>query len=98
MITALTLGFSCLAGIAIGMALRFAAKLVMITMGVNIAVLMFLQYQGFLYMDWAAVADAFNTAFESGKPALEAFLIFIGHQLPKTAAFSVGLYWAIRRK
>lgn len=98
MITALTLSFSVIAGIAVGMAIRFASKIVMIVSGVFIVLMMFLQLQGWLYIDWVAIGDSFNTAFESGKPALEAFLIFIGSQLPKAALFSAGLVWAIRRK
>lgn len=98
MITGLTLTFSLLAGIAVGMAVRFATKIVMIVMGVIIIALMFLQLKGWLTIDWNAISDSFNTAFESGKPAAEAFFIFIGNQFPKAALFGAGAYWAIRRK
>lgn len=94
---AAALGFSLLAGIAVGMALRAVAKIMMIIAGIIIAALMFLQFNGWIHADWESVAASFNTGLEASIPAFDSFLTFVGEQLPKAALFSAGFYWAIRR-
>ena len=94
----IALCFSLFAGIAIGMAVRASVKIAMLISGIIIAAMMFFQYNGWIQADWASVSESFNNGLEASIPALEAFFNFAKEQLPKTALFVVGFYWAIKRR
>lgn len=67
-----SLGGGVLAGVAVGVALRTAAKLALLITGVLILFMAGLTHAGFITVDWTAV----STSLESGAEAAGSFVQF----------------------
>jgi uncharacterized membrane protein (Fun14 family) len=91
----LSLGGGTLAGIAVGVALRFTAKLALLITGVIILLMSGLMHAGYITVDWSAVSQS----IESGAEAAGGFAQFAVADLSaQLAGFAGGVLIGFRIK
>lgn len=91
----LSLGGGTLAGIAVGVALRFTAKLALLITGLIILLLAGLMHAGYITVDWGAV----STSLEDGAEAAGGFIQFAVADLSaQLAGFAAGVLMGIKIK
>ena len=89
------MGGGTLAGIAVGVALRFTAKLALIIVGLIILLMAGLMHAGYITVDWGAVSQS----LEDGAEAAGGFVQFAWSDLSaQLAGFAAGLLIGVRIK
>ena len=89
------MGGGTLAGIAVGVALRFTAKLALIIVGLIILLMAGLMHAGYITVDWGAVSQSLEDGAEAAGGFIEFALADLSAQL---AGFAVGLLIGVRIK
>lgn len=89
------MGGGTLAGIAVGVALRFTAKLALIIVGLIILLMAGLMHAGYITVDWGAVSQSLEDGAEAAGGFIEFALADLSAQL---AGFAAGLLIGVRIK
>jgi uncharacterized membrane protein (Fun14 family) len=89
------LGGGTLAGIAVGVALRFTAKLALIIVGLIILLMAGLMHAGYITVDWGAVSQSLEDGAEAAGGFIEFAVADLSAQL---AGFAAGLLIGVRIK
>lgn len=89
-------GLAMLLGIALGMATRFAAKIVVFLFAVVFVSVQYLAYKNILTVDWGQFGTwlndlVLNVAGESGIGAI------VKHKLPSAASLGIGYYLGLKK-
>jgi uncharacterized membrane protein (Fun14 family) len=92
-----TLGFSLIAGYAIGYALKKAFKIALFFGGIFLLGVGMLAYSGIITADFHGMEIAYNGIASAAATTGNAYLNWLIHQLPTAAPASVGLLAAFRR-
>lgn len=87
----LELGFSFLVGLALGYALKIALRIALLIGGVVLFALFFLQYKGFIQVEWSALEQVHHTWSQWLSAQAGAFFRFIGHHLASATGLLAGL-------
>jgi uncharacterized membrane protein (Fun14 family) len=91
----LSLGGGALAGIAVGVALRFTAKLALIVTGLIILLMAGLMHAGYITVDWGAVSESLETGAETAGGFVQFALADLSAQL---AGFAGGVLIGVKIK
>ena len=89
------MGGGTLAGIAVGVALRFTAKLALIIVGLIILLMAGLMHAGYITVDWGAVSQSLEDGAEAAGGFVQFALADLSAQL---AGFAAGLLIGVRIK
>lgn len=89
------MGGGTLAGIAVGVALRFTAKLALIIVGLIILLMAGLMHAGYITVDWGAVSQSLEDGAEAAGGFIEFAVADLSAQL---AGFAAGLLIGVRIK
>ena len=89
------MGGGTLAGIAVGVALRFTAKLALIIVGLIILLMAGLMHAGYITVDWCAVSQSLEDGAEAAGGFIEFAVADLSAQL---AGFAAGLLIGVRIK
>ena len=91
----LSLGGGTLAGIAVGVALRFTAKLALLVIGVIILLMAGLMHAGYVTVAWGAVSHSLETGAEAAGGFVQFALADLSAQL---AGFAGGVLLGFKIK
>lgn len=91
-----TLGFSLIAGFAIGYALKKALKIALFFGGIFLLGVGLLAYNGIITADFDGMNIAYNGIANALAATGNAYLNWLIHQLPTAAPASIGLIAAFR--
>ena len=89
------MGGGTLAGIPVGVALRFTAKLALIIVGLIILLMAGLMHAGYITVDWGAVSQSLEDGAEAAGGFIEFAVADLSAQL---AGFAAGLLIGVRIK
>ena len=89
------MGGGTLAGIAVGVALRFTAKLALIIVGLIILLMAGLMHAGYITVDWGAVSQSLEDGAEAAGGFIEFAVADLSAQL---AGFAAGVLIGVRIK
>ena len=89
----MSLGGGTLAGIAVGVALRFAAKLALLITGVILLLMGALMHAGFITVDWGAVSNGLESGAQAAGGLIEFALADLSAQL---AGFTAGVVIGVK--
>ena len=90
-------GLGMFLGFSIGMALRLFMKIVSIFVGLNMLVLLFFAYLGWIEIRWDTMQEQGGDWFNSWLDELRSFRTFIQGHIPSTALTALGGYAGWRR-
>jgi len=94
--TLLGLGFSFVAGLAIGYALKVAFKIALLAGGLLFILIFALQYGGLIEVNWAGVETGYEGLVGFVGAYGGALKGFMAENLPNAASFSAGLLLGLR--
>ncbi len=92
----LGLGFSFVAGLAIGYALKVAFKVALLVGGLLLILLFVFQYGGLVEVNWAGIEAGYDGLVGSLSAYGGALKSFMTKNLPNAAAFTAGLLLGLR--
>lgn len=92
----LGLGFSFVAGLAIGYALKVAFKVALLVGGLLLILLFALQYSDLVEVNWAGIAAGYDGLVGSFSAYGGALRGFMAKNLPNAASFTAGLLLGLR--
>jgi uncharacterized membrane protein (Fun14 family) len=91
------IGFSLLAGVAVGAALRVAMRLALILLGVVFMALFAMQYHGLIHVNWPQVEGHAMSMLDWVYTYSTAVAAYAAAHLPEGAAFVAGAAGGARR-